>query len=151
MDGLSDETRAELSALLRTMSITQVKFVHTRMNTQYDREAAELVGVSKETVSKWENKKDIDRAVKLVMCDGVMLAAELLRRQAADAALALGKDLTGPFGKDRIAAAIAILDRTGLAVTQKLDLNVAGAVTLERMHEAYKQVEEHPEDADPYA
>ena len=57
-----------------------------RQEFSTDKEAAQEIGVSPETVKKWKYKgAPIDEAVDLMVADGLVIAAELRRRHLAKA------------------------------------------------------------------
>jgi hypothetical protein len=56
-----------------------------RLDTQTDKEAAENLGISAETVKHWRQKPIIDDALKLAACDGAVTAIHMRRRNLAKA------------------------------------------------------------------
>lgn len=91
-----------------------------RLAARSDQEAAHKVGVHPSTVSRWSNKADLDRAVNLLLQDVVEATVLILKQAAPDAARALAESLRDP--KSRVSAATAILDRTGFAARQAVEL-----------------------------
>jgi hypothetical protein len=81
----SAKIRIELEAILNTLSLDQLKYVAVRPYVQFNREAAEQIGIRQEEVSRWKNRADVDRAVKLMAMDGVILAKTMRRRALAKA------------------------------------------------------------------
>ena len=100
-----------LEEILKQLTPIQLKFVAVRPHVKYDYEAAEQIGTSKEVVSRWEEKSIIDEAVKLMLQDGVKVAAEILRRSLSKAAQELADELDHRSVNVRHKAAIQVLDR----------------------------------------
>jgi hypothetical protein len=109
-----------LAELLRQLSSSQMRFVTKRAWTDSDAEAAREIGLSPETVKAWKVKgAPIDEAVRMMKHDGVIMAAEMLRRALADA---VEVKVNGLFDRDRrIAqdAATEIMDRNLGKPTQR--------------------------------
>ena len=74
-----------LAEIVKKLSISQIRFVVARQETKSDKDAAEVIGISPSTVKKWDNKKMVDEAVRLMVYDGVVTALELRRRNLAKA------------------------------------------------------------------
>lgn len=70
----------ELETILKSLSLDQLRYVSVRPYVQFDKEAADEIGVRPETVSRWKNKSDVERAVRLMALDGVATAREMRRR-----------------------------------------------------------------------
>ena len=100
-----------LQEILRTLTAEQLRYVSERVNCKYDYEAAGAIGVSRETVSRWANKADVDEAVKLMVLDGVEVAREILRRSTSKAAQEIAEQLEHRSVNVRYKAAKDILDR----------------------------------------
>ena len=80
MSNKSQQNYTELEELLQTLTVDQLRYVAVRPFAKTITEAAEEIGIARETIYKWDNKDDVDRAVTLMMSDGVMVAREMLRR-----------------------------------------------------------------------
>jgi hypothetical protein len=63
----------------------QIRYVVARAETKTDKEAAEAIGISPVTVKNWDNKADVDEAVRQMHMDGVVTALEIRRRALARA------------------------------------------------------------------
>jgi len=85
MDQENAKIRIELESILNTLSLDQLKYVAVRPYVQFNKEAAEEIGIRGEEVSRWKNRADVDRAVQLMAMDGVMLAKTMRRRALAKA------------------------------------------------------------------
>lgn len=73
---------------MKVLSVLQIRFVIARNETKSDKEAAEAIQISPETVKAWnkDGSKDlVDEAVKLFTYDGMITALELRRRHLAKA------------------------------------------------------------------
>jgi hypothetical protein len=129
--------------ILRDASPEQMRWVMARLNTTTDADAARIAGVHPVTVCRWENKAQLDEAVRLLLSDAVEHAAEVLREAAPAAARALTDAVRDK--RQRVQAATAILDRVGLSTTQKHELSgPSGAplLDLQAMVEALRQADE---------
>ena len=63
----------ELQSVCLRLSVDQLRFITARVNCSTDKQAAEIVGISADTVSYWKRKDaPIDEAVKLMAMDGVV-------------------------------------------------------------------------------
>ena len=100
-----------LEELLRTFTPIQLNYLAERVNVLYDYQAAEKIGISKQSISRWPNKADIDEALTLMLQDGVMVAREILRRSTAKAAQEIVDELEHRSVAVRHKAAKDILDR----------------------------------------
>jgi len=80
-----DTDQSLLETILRQLSIIQLRYVVARAECKTDKEAAEMIGISPASVKGWDNKAQVDDAVRLMIYDGVMTAKELRRRSLAKA------------------------------------------------------------------
>ena len=110
-----------LQELINGFSIEQLQYLAKRPFVRYDKDAAKLVGVSPETVSRWGNKAEVDEAVLLMAADGVIVAGEILRRHLPEAAQEMVDELTSKRVDVRHKAAKEVLDRGGVSTTQKIE------------------------------
>lgn len=118
---MTDEPRG-LEDILRTLTEEQLKFVAERLSCRTDAEAADKCGLPQRTVYGWDNKQDVNEAVRLARLDGLNVARERLRRMAAKALTVLDNEMDGKSrNAKRYEAAIAVLDRVGLAAVQKVE------------------------------
>lgn len=113
----------KLLEILKTLSPLQLEFVAARLVTQSDKDAALQIGISPDSVYNWPNKADINEAVRLAKIDSVNVAREKLRRLACEAVDAVAKEMRGT--RNRLPAALAILDRVGLIVINRHELTGA--------------------------
>ena len=118
---MADDTR-ELEDILRTLTEEQLKFVAERLSCRTDAEAADKCGLPQRTVYGWDNKQDVNEAVRLARLDGLNVARERLRRMASKALSVLDSEMDGK-GRNpkRYEAAIAVLDRVGLGAVTKIE------------------------------
>ena len=83
------ETDADkLTSILRQLTQRQIEYVIMRVECETDKEAAEALRMSPNTVKQWNAsgaKKLVDEAVRLMHYDGVITAMELRRRNLARA------------------------------------------------------------------
>ena len=86
---MSDELHPNannLHSVLKQLDDLQLRFVSARIGCKTDKEACDRIGIHKATPYRWDNKALVDQAVKLLLTDGVILSAEILRRNAVKAA-----------------------------------------------------------------
>ena len=87
----TDENRPEyttedLQALIGCLTTDQIRFVVARQEFSKDKEAAEEIRISPNTVKDWKYRgAPIDEAVKAMARDGIVVAKELRRRNLAKA------------------------------------------------------------------
>jgi phage terminase large subunit len=75
----------KLKTTLHGLSMTQIRFVIARLECKSDKDAAEAIQISANTVKQWDNKAEVDEAVKLMRFDGIVTALEIRRRNLAKA------------------------------------------------------------------
>ena len=114
-----------LQELLKTFTPDQLSYIAVRPFVRYDYEAAKEAGLARETVSRWDNKADVDEAVSLMLFDGVMTAREILGRSLAKAAKEMTDELDHKSVAIRHKAATDILDRHLGKAGQKLDIELS--------------------------
>lgn len=73
-----NSTSEQLSAILASLTVDQIKYVIARQDTATDKEAAEAVGVKPNTVYKWP--PEVDAAVRLLAVSSVEGARALMQR-----------------------------------------------------------------------
>lgn len=74
----SSEALTEVLAILTT---DQIRFVIARQEYSRDNKAAEAIGIKPATVARWKyDGVPIDKAVRLLTLDGLVVARELRRR-----------------------------------------------------------------------
>jgi len=100
-----------LEEILKQLTPIQLRYVEVRPFYKFDYEAADDIKVSKDTVSRWNEKEIIDEAVKLVMADGIILTKEILRRKSPKAARVMAELLEHRSEMVRFKASKDILDR----------------------------------------
>ena len=99
----------QLSELLAQLSTDQIRFIVARQEFPSDKEAAESVGIKPDTVYRWPDI--VKDTVKLMAADGLLTAAEVLKRSVAKAALVKAAGLDTNDDRLRQAVASDILDR----------------------------------------
>ena len=114
----------DLEALVKTFTTDQLKYLSVRPFVRFDKEAAKAVSISPGTVSRWENKADVDEAVRLMTMDGLVVASEMLRRHLPQAAQEIVDELTHKSTDVRFRAAREVLDRGGLTTKQRHEVEL---------------------------
>ena len=108
-----------LQELVKGFTSDQLAYLAIRPFVRWDKDAAETMGVSPETISRWENKADVDDALRLMRLDGVIVAGEILRQHVPLAANELANQVAHRNVTIRHKAATEILDRAmGKAITR---------------------------------
>jgi len=111
-------TLTDANKILANATPEQCKWVMARLATKTDREAAKRVNVHPTTVSRWDNKAELDRAVNLLLKEPREAALAILTDAVVDAARIKVSGL-GSGGKQQ--AATEILDRVLGKSTQRLE------------------------------
>lgn len=76
----------KLREILTELTTDQVRFIIARQDTATDKGAAEIIGVSPDTISYWKRGgAPIDEAVRLMAFDGLVAALHIRRRNLAKA------------------------------------------------------------------
>ncbi len=107
---LNDTDSSALADILKQLTITQLRFVVARNESKSDKEAAETIGISPTTVKGWDNKAQVDEAIKLMLLDGVIMARALRRRNLAKAMAVKVAGLDSEAEKIRQDAATEIIE-----------------------------------------
>ena len=116
----------ELAEILKQLTITQLRFVVARNESKSDREAAEAIGISPSTVKGWDNKAQVDEAIRLMLFDGVIMARTLRRRNLAKAMAVKVAGLDSGTEKIRQDAATEIIEWELGKAQDNIDLTSGG-------------------------
>lgn len=113
-----------LTEALEQLSVDQIRFVVARRSFPTDKETAEYIGISPNTVKDWKYKgAPIDDAVRLMALDGVVTAQHILARNLAKAALIKAAGLDSDDERVRQAASTEIMDREMGKPTQRNEVS----------------------------
>lgn len=115
------EDSERLGDIIRSLSAQQLDFVAARMWTNTDAEAAIHCRISPNTAYNWDNKQDVNEAVRLAKMDGVLLAHEKLRRLVYRAIGVLEEEMA-PRKRRRLDAAKEVLNRGGVDSPRRVEL-----------------------------
>jgi hypothetical protein len=99
----------KLSDLLKRLSAVQLDYVRMRMECNTATEAANALGIGRDTVYHWP--AEVEQAIVLAKMDSVMMAQEILRRSTPEAAEVKCSGMRSRDEKIRQASATEILDR----------------------------------------
>lgn len=77
----------QITDLLDQLSYTQQRFVIARLECDTDIEAAEKIGISRETVSRWPEREIIRKVITLSAVDALAGARAIIQRNAIKAAM----------------------------------------------------------------
>lgn len=113
----------ELTALLKTLTQIQIRFVTARLGTKSDKRAAEAIGISPDVAYNWPNKIDVNRVIRFATLNSLELAREQLSRLMPKAVGVLDEEMDGD---KKLKAACEVLDRGGLAIKGQLDVTTGG-------------------------
>jgi hypothetical protein len=116
---VSQQVLTDANVILRSATPEQRRWVTFRLTSNTDKEAAKLAKVHPTTVSRWENKADLDRAVALLLQDPIGAAVDVLGEAAIEAAQVLRDLLKEKDRHLRLRVANSILDRIGVSGTQR--------------------------------
>lgn len=104
-------------------TVIQRKWVVERLRLKSDAAAARAVGLHPNSVYRWPNKAQLDRAVELLLADVVAAARLILLHSGPEAARTLVRHL---LGKDAVRAADSILDRIGVVHVKQVKHELSG-------------------------
>lgn len=89
----------------------QWRFVTARLEEKSDKDAAFRIGINPSTVSRWENKKQIDNLLAEIQASTAIAAKAVLEKQVLKASMVLLGLLDSDDERIRIDAAKQVLDR----------------------------------------
>jgi len=118
----------DLELLLKTLTTEQLRFVVARQQYSSDAETARQIKVAKQTVSAWG--EPVQRAVKLMAMDGVIVARERMRRALAEAISVKVEGLRSRNENVKQNAATEIIDRAIGKATQKNEITGANGAAM---------------------
>jgi hypothetical protein len=126
---MTDSEKNEFTQMWEAMSPNQQKFAVARVSGHpTDASAAKSIGISPSTVRGWPNRKEVDRAISLMINNQRETATAMLEAavpQAISVLLDLLADAKAP--RVRQLAAIDVLDRVlGKAVQRVAPTNIDG-------------------------
>jgi len=110
----------DANRILAEATPEQVKWVTKRLALNTDKAAARAVGVHPTTVSRWDNKAELDRAIHLLLAEPREAALAILRASVIEAAH-IKTDGLQKMGKQVVAT--EILDRVLGRPTQRQELS----------------------------
>jgi len=128
-DSLQEPTTEEtLQELLAGFDEDQLKFVAARIHCKSDVEAARVLGVKRGAVYNWGNKQDINKAVRLSQMRSLEISRERLNRLSEKAIGVLDDEMSNK--RNKLQAAIQVLDRTGFGATQTVKNENSGTTEI---------------------
>ena len=101
----------ELTRLRATLSITQNRYVLARLGTKSDTAAAKKCGIPDGTLRAWQNKRDVDRVIELMLERSTETALEMLTGSIVQAATVKVNGLNSRDEKVKQSVATEILNR----------------------------------------
>jgi len=123
-----ENTTEHLVEVIGQLTTDQMRFVVARQEHSSDREAAEAIEVSPETVKNWKRGGNtlIDDAVRLMAMDGIVMATEMRRRNLAKAMGVKVKGLDSESERTRQGVASEIIEWEMGKAKQTVDSMVSG-------------------------
>lgn len=117
-----------LDEILAELTPTQRQFIVARHTVTTDVKAAATIGLNAKTVSLWRREgAPIDEALDALNLDAVKAASLILTEAAAKAAETLVDELRSG-AKDRVRAAVEILNRIGLSEVKRIEADVTAGL-----------------------
>ena len=116
-------TSEQLTAVLEQLSVDQIRFIVARLEFATDKEAADAVGISAQTVYRWP--AIVKEAARMMAVDGLVTAQHLRKRHVAKAMLIKtgGLDSTSEGIRQRVATEIIEGEMGKAAQTVKTELS----------------------------
>lgn len=124
---MTEQDEERLRQLLVTLTSQQLRYVAERYRHDSNAAALRALNMSDDAPYRWANRADVDEAVLLMACDGVLVSRELLRRALPQAAVVKVAALDSADERIQQAAATEILDRFHGKPKQAIDATVTGA------------------------
>jgi len=123
MGTVEKPTSDELDAVLTRLTVEQIRFVIARQNCATDKDAAEQIGIRPRTTYSWDNKDEVNEAVRLMAVDGVATALHLRRRHLAEAMAVKIQGLRSKNERTRQAVATELIEWELGRATQKQEVS----------------------------
>lgn len=139
-----------LKTILHDLSMSQIRFIVSRLESKTDKEACESIGLSHATVRNWSNKSDVDEAVKLLRFDGMATALEIRRRSLAKAMAVKAAGLDSKNESVRQKTATELIEWCLGKATQRTEVAGpgGGAISVELFQRALDRAYEVKNDGD---
>lgn len=113
----------QLQAALSGLTMTQIRFCIARLEHKSDKDAAQSIGISEQTVYSWDNKNQVREAVDLMRFDGMITALEIRRRNLAKAMAVKAAGLESDNEKIRQDVATELIEWELGKAQQKTDIS----------------------------
>jgi hypothetical protein len=123
MNSQSQSSKVNIESILEHATSIQVDWILARIVMDSDAKAAKAAKVRAETVCRWPNKSDLDKAVHYYKKNRIPAVHAMLQNAAVDAAVVMIGELSG---KQKLKAAAEILDRSGHGKHSGVDLTSGG-------------------------
>ena len=99
------------SATFEGFTLEQWRFITARLGTTTDKAAAEEIGINDKTPSKWDNKEQVNEAIKLLQRRAADGAVDAISQATLRAAMTVVRLLDSEDEGVRLRAAQDLLDR----------------------------------------
>jgi hypothetical protein len=132
-----------LEDIIQRLSVDQIRFVTLRQEFSSDKETAEELDISPSTVKNWKyDGVPINQAVKLMVFDGLIVAAEIRRRSLAKAMLVKRAGLESDDERVRPGAATEIIEWEMGKATGRQEISGPGGAPIKTQQVALTPDEE---------
>lgn len=122
----------QLEAVLLQLTTDQIRFIVARQDVATDKAAAEEIGVSADTISRWKREGvPIDDAVRLMALDGMVTALHIRKRHLAQAMAVKVAGLKSDDERLRQGVATEVIEWELGKATQKQEHTGAGGGPIE--------------------
>lgn len=126
---MSSENKDRLAEIISQLNANQLRYLAIRHDCSSDDEAAKLLDIKVSTIYNWPPV--VKEALNLMLHDGVIVASEILRRNATKAAAVKAAGLDSVDERIRQDSAGEILDRTMGKPTQRQELTGANGEAIQ--------------------
>lgn len=122
---------ATFEQLVAQLTLDQMRFVTARQECSTDKEAAESIGISPDTVKTWKQKGyPIDDVARLMVYDGIVIAKVMRRRNLAKAMAIKCAGLNSDDERIRQSVSTEIIEGELGKPKQTVDQNTSGEVVV---------------------
>lgn len=121
----------QLEAVLSQLTTDQIRFLVSRQDVPTDKAAAEEIGVSADTISRWKREGvPIDDGVRLMALDGMVTALHIRKRNLAKAMAVKVAGLSSDDERLRQGVATEVIEWELGKATQGIDQTTETTITI---------------------
>jgi hypothetical protein len=111
---------------LHKLTDIQLNWLQARLRCKSDKEACVVVGIAPSTCYGWEEKQFMNKLLQEMRLKDIEITRERLGRLGGKAVDALENELDDIESKQKVYAAVSVLDRIGLSAKQQIDVTSGG-------------------------